>query len=220
MSPTILSPLDTKERILDAAERLFAEHGFKATSLRQITSEARVNLAAVNYHFHSKDALIEAVLRRKIEPINRRRLELLTALETEAGANSLPLEGVIHALLSPVFEAKADGSQFAEMPRIMGRLYTEPGDWTPRIFGALFGPLFERFIPAFARALPGVSPADLGWGLQFSIGSMAHFLAAGDLLTMLSKGAADPSDRHAALDKLIRYTTAGIRELSGKEASQ
>ena len=78
--------MNTKTRLLDTAERLFAHHGIEATSLRTITAEAGVNLAAVNYHFQSKEALMHAVIARRLDPINQRRLAMLDAYEAEAGA--------------------------------------------------------------------------------------------------------------------------------------
>ncbi len=90
---------DTKTRILDTAEKLFGENGFDATSLRDITAQADVNLAAVNYHFQSKDSLIDAVIARRIEPVNRRRLEMLEA----AGPNPT-IEQIVEAFLAPLTE--------------------------------------------------------------------------------------------------------------------
>jgi len=95
---------DTKERILDAAERLFADHGFPATSMRDITQEAGVNLAAVNYHFGSKEALMIAVLDRSTAPVNRARLEQLDALEAAAGDAPVETEQIVRAFLTPLFE--------------------------------------------------------------------------------------------------------------------
>src|SRR5271170_658046 len=88
---------DTKSRILDSAEKLFGLNGFEATSLRDITAEAQVNLAAVNYHFQSKDSLIDAVIARRIEPVNRRRYEMLDA----AGPNP-SIEQIVEAFLAPL----------------------------------------------------------------------------------------------------------------------
>src|SRR5215813_4840679 len=88
---------DTKARILDAAEKFFGTNGFEATSLREITSEADVNLAAVNYHFHSKDSLIDAVIARRIEPVNQIRLEML-----EAAGPDPTLDQILTAFLTPV----------------------------------------------------------------------------------------------------------------------
>lgn len=94
--------MDTKQRILDAAEQLFAEHGFDGASLRAITGIAGVNLAAVNYHFKSKESLIQAVLARKLGPINQRRLALLDAYEADAGSKPVPLEKIVHAMIGPM----------------------------------------------------------------------------------------------------------------------
>lgn len=207
---------ETKDRILDSAERLFAEHGFAATSLRHITAEAGVNLAAVNYHFQSKDSLILAVLMRKLEPINRRRLELLDEVEAEAGNDPLSLEAVLGAFLLPVLEAKA-GVQLCTFPRLMGRMYTEPGEWMTRIFPQAFAPVITRFQAAFQRALPGASTAEVGWGMHFSIGAMAHYLAGGALLRMVSLSQADPTDTDGALPRLVTYMAAGLRALTGQK---
>lgn len=92
---------DTKTRILDTAEKLFGQNGFEATSLRDITAEAKVNLAAINYHFQSKDSLIDAVIQRRIEPVNRRRLEMLDA----AGPHP-SVEQIVESFVVPLLEAR------------------------------------------------------------------------------------------------------------------
>jgi AcrR family transcriptional regulator len=205
----------TKERILDAAERLFSAHGFVATSLRQITAEARVNLAAVNYHFQSKDSLILAAILRKVGPINQRRLELLDGLE--AGGGGPRLEEVLHAFFAPLFEARRAGVSMSNFPKLLGRAYTEPGDWMQRIFPQAFAPIAERFGAALQRALGGMDRTELMWGLHFAIGSMAHFTGAGSLLTFISGGKADPEDFEGALDRLVSYTAGGLRALASRE---
>src|ERR1700752_5110069 len=90
-------PVVTKGRILDAAEALFIEHGFEATSLRAITASARVNLAAVNYHFGSKEELFQAVLTRRLDPMNQERVDLLTELEQGAANGALPCDRILAA---------------------------------------------------------------------------------------------------------------------------
>src|SRR5436190_23125118 len=95
---------ETRERILDTAERLFADRGYGATSLRSIIAAAEVNLAAVHYHFHTKEALLDAVLKRRLEPVNRERLALLDECEKSAGASALPLERVLAALIAPALD--------------------------------------------------------------------------------------------------------------------
>src|SRR5689334_6672408 len=95
---------DTKASILDTAERLFAERGYASTSLRTITSAAGVNLAAIHYHFRSKEALLEAVVSRRADAVNSRRLEILDQLRKDAGGRPLPLEQIFEAFLGPAFE--------------------------------------------------------------------------------------------------------------------
>src|SRR5438477_9167138 len=90
--------LPTKDRILDAAEKLFGDNGFDATSLRDITTTAQVNLAAVNYHFQSKDSLIESVIARRIEPINRKRLEMLETAGDNPGVEQILTAFLAHML--------------------------------------------------------------------------------------------------------------------------
>src|SRR6185437_8949611 len=116
---------ETRTRILDAAEELFMQHGFEGTSMRLLTAKAGVNLAAVNYHFGSKDALVEAVFRRRLDPLNLARLAELEKLEAQGGTPDP--EGIIRAFLSPtlrlVEDAKSGGRNFI---RLLGRTYTEP----------------------------------------------------------------------------------------------
>src|SRR5580704_18486326 len=95
----IAPKIDTKQRILDSAERLFADNGFDSTSLRTIIADAKVNLAAIHYHFHSKEALLDAVILRRLEPINRQRLAMLDECE-RASAGRPTLEGVLEAFVA------------------------------------------------------------------------------------------------------------------------
>src|ERR1700704_4644337 len=101
-------PTVTKGRILDAAESLFIEHGFEATSLRSITAAAGVNLAAVNYHFGSKEELFQAVLTQRLDPMNQERLDLLTALERAAAPRPVPCEQILSAMFVPALKLARD----------------------------------------------------------------------------------------------------------------
>src|SRR6187399_3327842 len=99
---------DTKTRILDAGERLFVEHGFEATSLRSLTTSAGVNLAAVHYHFGSKEELFQAVLTRRLDPMNQERIDLLAKMEREAGDKAVSCEKLISAMLVPALRLARD----------------------------------------------------------------------------------------------------------------
>ena len=200
---------DTKERILNVAERLFADRGFPATSLRDLTSEAGVNIASVNYHFGSKDALLAAVLERRLRPVNARRLELLDAIES-AAANGVPnVEDVIRAFLSPPFHKRQEwGAGGDHFLRLLGRIHSETNEEFRATFFQLFQGVFRRFRQALQRALPHLDATDIGWRMLFLVGSMAFTMAWGDSFASISPGSnRDPED---VLESLIQYATAGM----------
>jgi AcrR family transcriptional regulator len=198
---------DTKTRILDASERLLAERGVAACSLRAVTAQAGVNLGAVNYHFRSKEALIQAVFRRRLEPLSRERLALLDAYEAKAHGKALPLTSLLHAFLDPLLSRRHDGGAFI---RLMGRMFSEPSLDIETVFRAELQESIDRFRLAFRRALPGLPIEDLYWRLFFTIGAMAHVLAAGPMLRLISGGICNPDNLEGALARLIHFTGAGL----------
>ncbi len=199
----------TKERILDAAEQLFAERGFRATSLRDITSRAGANLAAVNYHFQSKDALIQAVFARRLGPINDARLRMLDEAEERAGAGRLPVEAVIRAFVEPVLKDKAAAPESFKC--LFGRAYGEPGDLFTNIVQRQFGQAKERFLAAFQQALPGEPVLNIFWKVNFTIGALAHTLTGmPQRLKALSAGIVETIDPDDAAERLIAFVTAGF----------
>jgi len=199
---------ETKTRILDAAECLLAGRGFAATSLRGITALAGVNLGAVNYHFRSKEALIQAVFARRLQPINQQRLAALDACERRAGRRAVPLEALLRAFIGPVLKCGREGCGFF---KLMGRIYSEPSLDVQRIFTTELGETVERFLHAFRRTLPHLGTEELFWRLFFTIGSMAQVLAAGPLLRFISGEICDPDDIGEAETQLVRFAAAGLR---------
>lgn len=199
----------TRERILDAAERLFAEHGFAGTSHRQITAAAGVNLAAVNYHFGSKEELfLEAVLRR-LEPVNRRRLEMLA--EAEAAAEPPRLEDVARAFALPVVEARGEAGEEAVLGQLMARAVGEPGGWAEKILPVAFGAVARRFLATLAKIFPGARQEDLLWGLVFSAGVLSQYMLLGGLLRRVAGAeAAAPAEM---VERMVDYIAAGLRAL-------
>ena len=190
---------DTKTRILDAAEKLFAENGFDTTSLRDITAAADVNLAAVNYHFQSKESLIEAVVMRCAGPINQKRLAMLDA----AGPNAT-IEQVVEAFVGPVIE-----QDFAPMSQLMGRVLASP-EIMRRIFRAHMETLSARFADAVAAALPNLTPSERMWRLHFTAGAMAHTVTRAPLMRDLFGGVLDFNDRKLLIARLVRFAAAGF----------
>jgi AcrR family transcriptional regulator len=202
--------MNTKDRILDAAERLFARDGFEATSLRAITAEAEVNLAAVNYHFQSKEALVQAVIGRRIGPLNARRLALLDGYEAEADGGVVELDKVLDAFFRPVIELT--GSQTNTFVPLIGRLYTEPGEFAEKLYKQQFEHMRDRFFPVLARALPDLSREEIAWRIHFAIGAMAHTMAASKLLQLMSGGRCDVTDVERTLARLKTFVLAGLTE--------
>ena len=201
--------IDTRERILDVAERLFGERGFPATSLRDITAEAGVNVASVNYHFGSKEALLTEVLERRLKPINEQRLELLDAVEARAGGGPPELEAVIRAFLSPPFHRQrvwGDGGE--GFLRLVGRIHSETNEDFRATFVKQFDAVFQRFTAALRRALPDLDDADLSWRMLFMVGSMAFTVSWGPTVVARDPAAArDPED---VLESLVLYAAAGM----------
>jgi AcrR family transcriptional regulator len=202
----------TRDRILDAAERLFAEHGFADTSLRMITAEAGANLASVNYYFQSKDILIQEVFARRLGPLNERRLEMLDACEREAGSGPLPLRGVLRAFLDPPIRMSLSDPEIgASAGRLFGRMYMQPGGVFGQIFQSQFGRIKQRFMAAMRRALPGMPETEILWRVHFVIGALAHTMAGREHLKFLSDGRCEVTDADALIGRLVAFLEAGMR---------
>jgi AcrR family transcriptional regulator len=163
---------ETKQKILDTAEKLFGEYGYSATSLRHIISEAQVNLAAIHYHFGSKQDLLDQVILRKAGPMNERRLNLLDRFEAESAPEPAPVEKILEAFIEPAILIEKSPA----FVKLMGRVYTE--GLMPEIAQRNFQPMIARFIPALSRALPGIPQKELLWKAHFALGAMAHTLTA------------------------------------------
>ena len=203
---------ETRTRILDAAEELFMLHGFEGTSMRLLTSTAGVNLAAVNYHFGSKDSLIEAVFRRKLDPMNAARIAELERLESESRARAPSPEAIIRAFIGPslrmIEDARGGGRNFI---RLLGRTYTEPAKPIRALIGQLYGSTMERYKAALQRALPDMPREELVWRMHFMFGTLSYTLAATDTVQLIA--GCKPEDRYDARlleDRLASFLAAGL----------
>ena len=201
---------DTKEQILDAAERMFAENGIHAVSLRTIIAEAEVNLAAVHYHFGSKDALVEAVFERRVGPVNEARLAWLDRLEAEWDG-APPVEEVLRAFVTPAIQLAMDSERGRTFMKTCGRFYTEAGDHLQPIFDRLFRKIIERYVAAFQKACPDLQPAELLWRFHFTVGVMVHTLLDSEKLRRISGGACDPSDVESVVEHMVNFAAAGMK---------
>ena len=198
--------IDTRQKILDAAERLFGEQGYGATSLRHIIAEAGVNLAAIHYHFGTKEELLDQLIMRKGGPVNAERLALLDALEAEACGKAVPVEKLLEAFLGPPMMRVAKTPEFA---RLMGRMYGE--GLMPGIVERHFQTVVTRSFAALARALPHLTPGELALRLQFMTGSMAHILMGKALDSKAMTGASPPTRPRHVLRELVAFLSGGLR---------
>ena len=202
---------DTKTRILDAAEELFTEHGFEATSLRQLTTAAGVNLAAVNYHFGSKEELFQAVLTRRLDPMNQERMELLEALEHEADGKAPSCEKVIFTMLIPALrlarDEKRGGKNFL---RVLGRAYADPAPFIRHFLHAQYAEMIGRYKEAFLRALPHLSKQELTWRLHFVMGALSYTLAGTDSHKLFQQMGGTEDDE-LLLQRLAPFLVAGLK---------
>ena len=206
----------TKVAIMNAAERLFAAHGFEATSLRAITGEADVNLGAVNYHFTSKDALILAVLKRRMKPLNDERLALLDKFEHEAGGRPLSVEKILEALFRPAFELLTRPSKGGRyFLSLMAQILSEPGAYLVPLIEEEFAEKTRRFHEALRRTLPDLPEEELYWKLHFASGAFVHTVAHSRVLELASHGKCALSGTGDTMQRLIPFCAAGFKAKSG-----
>ena len=204
---------DTKSRILDVAEQLFMEHGFEATSLRSLTTAAGVNLAAVNYHFGTKEDLFQAVLTRRLDPMNQERIDLLEKVEREAGGKPVSCEKILYAMLIPALRLARDerrgGKNFL---RLLGRAYADPAPFIRHFLSANYAEMIGRYKEAFLKALPHLSRQELTWRLHFVMGALSYTLAGTDALKLFAQvTAVDKDDDEELLQRLAPFLVAGLK---------
>jgi len=208
----------SRDRILAAAAWLFAERGLAAVGLRAITAEAGVNLAAVNYHFGSKEGLLEALFERQAKPIAEARLRLLGECREEPGRPPL-LEQLLEAFLLPAFtlgvEPALGGAAFV---RLRARLAAETEEMARRILVRAFDDSSLRFLDAMAEVLPELPRAEVEWRFHFLLGTMVYTMANNGRIQALTKGSCDPGDLEQALRKLIPFLAAGFRSAPAPDA--
>lgn len=159
----------TRERILDAAERLFAEHGFEGTSIRAVTKEAGANLAAVGYHFGSKAALFEALAERVMGPVLAGQLGRLDDLEKRCEEPGV--EQLVEAFITPYFDQlpRKSEARGRTVSRLVGRILGDPAEEIRKV-AVEGGEVRDRYLVAFGKALPTVTQEELWWRMRSMIG--------------------------------------------------
>ncbi|MFM2112815.1 MAG: hypothetical protein RLZZ271_1475 [Pseudomonadota bacterium] len=202
----MLSPrtVDTRQRILDVAERLFMEHGYEATSMRTLTSEASVNLAAVNYHFGSKEALMQAVFKRRLDWLNEERMRILDAHEAKAQGKPLKpsqiLDGFFGTLIRMADDEAHGGLTFL---RLLGRTMTEPAGFIRTFMAKEYQPVLERYKAALFKALPDVPKAEIVWRFHFMLGATSYAIAGTDTLRLVTDWQIEEEESTDRVDRLM-----------------
>lgn len=202
---------DTATRILDAAEVLFVEFGFEATSLRMITQRAAVNLAAVNYHFGSKEVLYQGVVSRRLAPYNQECIDELRCAQA-ATDEVLSVADVVGAFLRPAIRLSKDPARGGIIfIRLMSRAFAEPHDALRDMLPKLYSDVLDCYQGALAKALPHLSAHEVSWRLQFAMGTIFYAFAGNDVTRMMSlhnvPGARDPQE---IVRQLLPYVVAGL----------
>ena len=189
------------------------EHGYAATSLRLITAKAEVNLAAVNYHYGSKQALIQEVFERRFGPLNAARIAHLDRLEAAACGRPLTIEQIIEALLAPVLNiSKEQLARGAVFLRLLGRALSEPADILRELLPGQYRQIVIRFKQALMRSLPGIPDQELNWRMHFMFGTLSYAMAGNDVLNLIApcnlEGA---DDAETIMRRLIPFLAAGLQ---------
>ena len=200
-----MKPADTKTRILEAAERLFAERGIDAASMRDIATQAHVNLAAANYHFGGKENLVQAVVARRFAPITQRRMALLDQAEASGAA----VGPVLDAFLRPIVEGYSP---------LLARLLMENPERAKVLFLAQARETINRFDKAFARVCPHLNFVERHWGMHFLAGSAMMSLSGAHILAAHSQGRCSVTDKEALIRRLIAHHLPGFTARSGPPA--
>lgn len=207
------SKVATKQRLIEAAEMLFADEGFDRVSVRDITNKAGANVAAVNYHFGSREGLVAVVMARYINPVTEERLARLDALERRSAGKPLAIEEILEAFIRP-FTTQVRRSELSEKLffKLMGRMFGQQGCELPPLVETLFITMATRFQKAFAKSLPGLPADEIWWRMHLMSGAMIHTMAHSDKVQRMSGGDAGNPTTEQTLSRFIRFSAAGMRQ--------
>ena len=199
----------TRTAILAAAERLYADRGFGDVTLRDIVAEANVNLAAVNYHFGSKDELIAELFVTRSLATNRERLKELKAAE-EAGGGRAGIDSILRALVGPTLRGGlGPDRERSTAARFLIRAAIESVPPIRRIKNREIDHL-RKFAAAMRRSLPDRSAVELYWGLHFALAMAHHTIREGERLTKLSEGSCDLNDVGGIIDRIVAVSVMAL----------
>lgn len=204
---------ETRTLILDTAERMFVDRGYSGVTMRELTAAAGVNLAAVNYHFGSKDALLLEVFKRGSLSINKERARLLREIQARAAPDPAPVRDILRALFDPPVRATFSGHAKASGSSIYMQFIARAVlDGPPEMRAMIERDVthLERFVAALARTLPDVGREDLLWRFHFAMGALHSIYNDLRRLDALAGGACDLGDVEAIIDRVVAFAAAGL----------
>jgi AcrR family transcriptional regulator len=198
---------ETRERLLAAAERLFAERGFAEVSVRVIAAEAGVNWSLVGYYFRGKAGLLAEVYRRHCTTLNRERLRLLT----EARRPGLQLESVIDAFVRPALAEIQGGDGRNQYSRLRAMLAAEDAPLFTQLVADNFDQSSRTFVAALRECVPELSADEVLWRFHFMLGTIYYSASSPQRIKAFSRGRCDPGDVEATVRYLVPFLAAGFR---------
>ena len=206
-------PSSARTRILDAAERIFAEHGVDAASLRRITREAEANIAGVHYYFGSKDGLVLEVYRRLIRPVNQKRLSLLAEARAAAEDSPIALEELVKIFfIPPLLICYQEHCARPHLPRLIGRMFSDAPDLIRKMIDEEFAEMKDRFLQEFGMSLGGRPREELIWKLHFIVGILVNTMLAADFPPLSLLGHHPAQDPAGSLRQILSFALAGLRQ--------
>ncbi|MCO5066696.1 MAG: TetR family transcriptional regulator [Rhizobiaceae bacterium] len=199
----------TKRKLLNVAEKLFAEEGIETVSLRRIMDVAGVGLSQLNYHFGTKKDLLRATCERKLTVMNEKRLAMLEEAELQPKDEKF-LERLIKAYMLPVLEMYAKGGNDRNFVIITARLSAGTSQMTAELASELLNKFQQRFASAFLRAVPGLPEVSVFWRIHVMLSLLSHTVANPERIKTLSHGLCDPKDVDAMMEELLPVLIAGF----------
>ncbi len=206
--PPLPADNETRERILNAAQQLFATRSFTQVTVREITEAAGVGTAAINYHFGNKESLLHALFQRSAPQLLQERKELLKAARAKTGSRAERVRAILHALLAPVIRWSALAETQAKVPFLMRIRLDGPAEIRAQADEDTRH--LKPFVRALHEALPDVPLTEIYWRLQFVLGIEHSLHQEVKRLHSLSGGACRTDDADAVLERVLDFVLPGM----------
>ncbi len=204
----------TQKKIIEAAEIEFADHGFGGASIREITRRADVNIAAINYHFGSKEDLFKEMVRYRIDPINEERLALLDQAEESNKAKPVPLEEIVDIIVRPLLNKLISEDQAGvHFLRAMGKGMGEEQSFMKDLFEDCMQEVLRRFIQALSFSLGKPSFAKVVYGMHFLACAMLGAMLQHTRLEYMGQGKIDTGNVEELVDQLVAFISGGLKAM-------